>query len=212
MQMTNINDIGISSLEIADMTGKRHGNVLTDIRTMLNGLEIDELKFQSIYLDTNNRDKPMFVLPQREALILASGYDVKLRAKIIDRLQELEDANQKPLTKTQMLLQQVQAMVDAENRIEVLEEENKHLTIIAEDTIGRLEAIEVAVDHFTISGYCRLNKIKLPLEKSRKMGVKATSYCKKNNIETGDVPEGRWGTVNTYPLDVLEKLFPRNPK
>ncbi len=41
---------------------------------MLEGLEIDESKFGGIYLDTRNRNQEMYILPEREAMILASGY------------------------------------------------------------------------------------------------------------------------------------------
>ncbi len=74
----------ITSLQIAEQTGKTHSNVLVDIRKMLIGLELAELKFQSGYLDKNNQERNMFILPEREAMILASGYDVKLRAMIVD--------------------------------------------------------------------------------------------------------------------------------
>lgn len=81
----------MSSLEIAKLTGKRHDNVMRDIRTML-----DELGGVHSFEDThtnpqNGQSYLIFNLPKREALILVSGYSVAMRAKIIDRWQELEN-------------------------------------------------------------------------------------------------------------------------
>lgn len=90
--MSNLTHIqnGLSSLEIAELTGKQHKNVLRDIDNMLDSLEVGKLKFERTYLDTQNKQRKCYNLPKRESLILASGYDVKLRAKIIDRWAELE--------------------------------------------------------------------------------------------------------------------------
>ncbi len=74
----------ITSLQIAEQTGKEHKNVLTSIRDMLDGLEIGRLKFEHSYLNSQNKEQPMFILPEREAMILASGYDIRLRAMIVD--------------------------------------------------------------------------------------------------------------------------------
>lgn len=83
----------MSSREIAELTGKRHDNVMRDIREMLGQLygEGGVLKFEDTYRHAQNgQTYPVFRLPKRECLILVSGYDVHLRAKIIDRWQELE--------------------------------------------------------------------------------------------------------------------------
>lgn len=83
----------MSSREIAELTGKRHDNVMRDIREMLGQLycEGGVLKFEDTYRNAQNgQTYPVFNLPKRESLILVSGYDVHLRAKIIDRWQELE--------------------------------------------------------------------------------------------------------------------------
>ena len=85
-------EMTMSSVEIATLTGKRHDNVMRDIKVMLDELEIDTLKFEGIYLDSQNRQRHLYNLPKRECLILVSGYDTKLRAAIIDRWQQLEDA------------------------------------------------------------------------------------------------------------------------
>lgn len=81
---------GMDSREIAQLTGKRHDHVCRDILRMLEELEIPAPKFGAGYLDAQNQRRRCFVLPKRECLILASGYSVVLRAKIIDRWIELE--------------------------------------------------------------------------------------------------------------------------
>lgn len=88
----------MSSREIAELTGKRHDNVMRDIRDML--IELygagGVLKFEGTYLNEQNGQRyPLFDLPKRETLILVSGYNLAMRARIIDRWQELE-ARQRP--------------------------------------------------------------------------------------------------------------------
>jgi Rha family phage regulatory protein len=82
----------MSSREIAELTGKRHDNVMRDARGMLVELygENDLLRFEGVYQGGNGERRPCFNLPKRETLILVSGYDLAMRAKIIDRWQELE--------------------------------------------------------------------------------------------------------------------------
>lgn len=88
----------MSSLEIAELTGKEHRNVMRDIRKMLESLENgNALSFERVYTDSKGETRPCYHLPKRECLILVSGYDVPLRAKIIDRWMELEGITASPV-------------------------------------------------------------------------------------------------------------------
>ena len=78
----------MSSLEIAELTGKEHRNVMSDIRKMLDELNIDAAMFSATYKAGRNNTYECFNLPKRETLILVSGYSVSMRASIIDRWQE----------------------------------------------------------------------------------------------------------------------------
>lgn len=80
----------MSSREIAELTGKEHKNVLADIRAMLSELGGTPAEFSADLPDAYGRLQPAFQLPKRECLILVSGYSLALRARIIDRWQELE--------------------------------------------------------------------------------------------------------------------------
>lgn len=83
----------MSTREIADLTGKRHDNVMADTRKMLAELhgEGGVLNFQDTQPNPQNgQSYAVFMLPKRETLILISGYSLPMRARIIDRWQELE--------------------------------------------------------------------------------------------------------------------------
>lgn len=90
----------MSSVKIAELTGKQHKNVKRDIEKILNTLEIDKLKCERIYLDTSNRKQTCYELEERELLILASGYNIKLRASIIDELAKIKGRLANPLRNT----------------------------------------------------------------------------------------------------------------
>jgi phage regulator Rha-like protein len=80
----------MSSLEIAERTGKRHDHVMRDIKKMLHELKIDAPHFWGTYKTEQGNTYHCYNLPKRESLILVSGYNVTMRAAIIDRWQELE--------------------------------------------------------------------------------------------------------------------------
>lgn len=86
----------MSSREIAQLTGKDHRHVLADIRKMFEELGETSAGFSADLPDAYGRPQPAFKLPKRETLILVSGYNVGMRAKIIDRWQELEAAVAQP--------------------------------------------------------------------------------------------------------------------
>lgn len=88
----------MSSVEIAELTGKKHQHVMRDIRAALEGLSKSGQPFEGTYINAQGRAQPCFNLPKRECLILVSGYSIDLRAKIIDRWMELEQGEAAPAT------------------------------------------------------------------------------------------------------------------
>ena len=68
------NVLTMSSLEIAELTGKDHRNVMRDIRNMLNQLGINSAQFGSQYKDSTGRSLPMFNLPKYLADLLLTKY------------------------------------------------------------------------------------------------------------------------------------------
>ena len=80
----------MSSLLIAEITGKEHKNVLADIRRVLSEAEIEDAKFLAPCKMPSGQTATVYNLPRRECDLVISGYSVKYRLAIIDRWHELE--------------------------------------------------------------------------------------------------------------------------
>lgn len=91
----------MSSLEIAELTGKQHAHVMRDIRNLLEQ-GVSESNFG---LSSYNQPQPnggykkvdCHELTRKGSLILASGYNALLREKIIDRWEALETGKAEPI-------------------------------------------------------------------------------------------------------------------
>lgn len=82
----------LTSLQLAEITGKTHSHILRDIRNMEKAWYfITGTKFGfSEYLDASGKKNPMFELSMLESLYIATKFNDKDRAKLIMRWFELE--------------------------------------------------------------------------------------------------------------------------
>ena len=138
------NVMTMSSLEIAELTGKRHDHVMVDIEKMLSDLGKAAPDFAgTAFYEVNNakRSRKIYNLPKRETLILVSGYSVAMRARIIDRWQELEQKEstqfKMPKTLSEALLLAGQQAALAEERQRLLEQQKPKVEFA--ETVGRSE-------------------------------------------------------------------------
>jgi phage regulator Rha-like protein len=142
----------MTSLEIAELTGKQHNNVLRDIRAMLEELEMMPDQFRSdIPIPGPNggaRQSTIYRLPKREVMVLVSGYNVKIRAKIVDRWQELE--SQVP-SLPQSRIELLRLALAAEERAELARAEaDKALKTIADNRLYPRVSPEAGRQHISI--------------------------------------------------------------
>ncbi|OPB31406.1 phage regulatory protein/antirepressor Ant [Bartonella sp. AR 15-3] len=168
----------MSSREIADLCKKQHTHIMRDIRKMLGELysESTESKFglsefTGLYKDSTGRSLPCYNLPKRECLILVSGYSTALRAKIIDRWQELEkqvatpqvdlaNALENPLTIKQLLLESINQLEDLRNEVSTLKPKAEALEGLkrSDGLFGLIEAAKILeVRPKDLTNYLRKN-------------------------------------------------------
>lgn len=105
----------------------------------------------------------------------------------------------KPLTPAEQLLAQAQLMVNMENRLNILEKNNARL----ENNLRRT----ITNEYFTVIGYANFRGINANAYNSSVIGRKASKICKDCGLAIGKVIDSKYGTINTYPLDVLDEIF-----
>lgn len=104
-----------------------------------------------------------------------------------------------PLTPAEQLLAQAKVMVDMENRLNILEKNNARLENHLRRTITN--------EYFTVIGYANFRGINANTYNSSVIGRKASKICKDCGLAIGKVIDSKYGTINTYPLDVLDEIF-----
>ena len=82
----------MTSLEIAEITGKQHNHLMRDIRNMEAAWEkITQSKFGlNSYQDSTGRTLPCYSLNKTECLYIATKFNDEARAKLVIRWQQLE--------------------------------------------------------------------------------------------------------------------------
>lgn len=189
----------MSSLQIAELTGKTHSHVMRDIRTILEqGVSESNFGLGS-YTDANNNPRPCYNLTKKGCLILASGYDAKLREKIIDRWEELENEKKNSDNMSSLQLFELALNSIKENQIE-LKEIKKEVEQLKVKTATK-------PDYFTVVGYASLNGITLTYKQASAIGKKASKMCKRMRLITDSTPDPRFGRVRMYPSHVLDEIF-----
>ena len=116
----------MTSLEIAEVTGKRHSDVLEAIRNMEPAWEkVAQRKFPlGSYKDANNQDRPCYMLNKTECLYVATKFNDEARAKLVLRWEELET---KEASITKVPITFAEALRLAADQAEKIEAQQKQL-------------------------------------------------------------------------------------
>ena len=125
-----VDDERMTSLQIAEITGKPHNDVMKAIRKMEPAWErVQEGKFSLMQeeVETNNgghKMRPYYSLNKEECLYIATKFNDEARAKLIKRWKELEEQHQKPSV-PQNYLEALESLIKAEKEKQQLALENK---------------------------------------------------------------------------------------
>ena len=78
--------LSMSTREIAELTGKRHDNVMRDFRDVCEALELGLLSFEDTSVNPQNGQTYIqYLLPKDLTTTLVSGYSIPMRHKIVMR-------------------------------------------------------------------------------------------------------------------------------
>ena len=120
----------MTSLQIAEITGKPHNDVMKAIRKMepaWQKVQGGNFSLMQEEVETNNgghKMRPYFSLNKEECLCIATKFNDEARAKLIKRWKELEEQHQKPSV-PQNYLEALKYLVKAEEEKQQLAFENK---------------------------------------------------------------------------------------
>lgn len=225
----------MSSREIAELTGKEHRNVMRDIRTMLDEIKEDVLKFERMLPDRYGRPQPVFELDREMTELLLTGYSVELRRRVLARWRELEEQQKAPFPDLSTDEGKLLVIQDLATKQLVLIQEKKELTekldtaIRTKAEIGsRREATAMATASAKAREVARLkeelgrNQAHATVKVVEKMTRKAydwrplKKYCADVGLQPRKVVDEQYGTVNAWPAIAwrnvhgvdLEMLFP----
>lgn len=116
----------MTSLQIAEITGKPHADVMKAIRKMEPAWsKINEGNFSLVdYQDKKGETRPCYSINKEECLYIATKFNDEARAKLIKRWKELEEQHQKPSV-PQNYLEALKSLVKSEEEKQQLALENK---------------------------------------------------------------------------------------
>jgi anti-repressor protein len=111
----------------------------------------------------------------------------------------MEKVANKPMNQFEFLQMQLDLMKEQAKRIDAIESK---IQTIEQKQIGTGE-----IQNFTIMGYCNNIKKQISLDQAKIYGQKCSKLCTQMGFQTGKVPDPRYGSVKTYPVDVLKEII-----
>ena len=193
-----------TSLRIAEFTGKEHKHVMRDIKALLDTGKFDRSNFGPIsYKDSRSLERPAYECDRRGTAILMMGFtgeralDWKITYdKAFEDMARRLAEPPKALTTGEMFRMQADWMVAQEQRMDALEARQKRTEALADQS----------TDFVAVTGFLRLRNGRVEGRLALDIGREASKRARERGIELGSTPHERWGSVNTYPEDLLEEV------
>ena len=185
----------MTSLEISEITGKEHKNILADVRDEISklGTERGQLIFQpSYYINEQNKKQPMFVANIQGVLQLGARYSADVRYKLIEKVTKKETVKTKENTFKNDLLDIEKDKIRLE-KSRILKELSQSFTNEKYREILQIYSANALYDEPILELPAIEKKSYTATEIGKKLGItsmKVGSIAKKQNLKTDEY--GYW--------------------
>mgnify|MGYP003106032822 FL=1 len=129
--MENLEQKAITSVEVADMVGKPHNDLMKDIRrytSQFNEGNISHVEFftENTYLDKKGQERPCYLVTKKGCEFIAHKLTgvkgTEFTAKYINRFHEMEETIQRPRTALEQIALLAQGTVELEQKVDSVEQ------------------------------------------------------------------------------------------
>ena len=220
MNQLTVPVLTMSSRDIAELTGKEHKHVLRDCLTIFEELDLDPMGYaQNWTHPQNGQTYTEYLLPKDLVETLITGYSIKLRYQVIQRLHELENLLKPEVMLPHDLPTALRALADTHEQLQKAQFERE----IAIKTKAHISDKKTATAMATASNAVQENtRLKDQLGQSKKNATtlsveRATGrtytwqplnkWCKAHGVKPQKVHDDRYGKVNTYPSQAWNDVY-----
>lgn len=112
---------------------------------------------------------------------------------------EVEKKALQPLSESELILRSAQMLVNLERNQKAIEQRLK--------AIEERPQVNAEVQHFSILGYCNNIHKQISINEAKIYGQKCRRLCNELGMVIGKIADPRFGSVNTYPKDVLSEVI-----
>jgi prophage antirepressor-like protein len=153
------------------------------------------------------KESDVYRLTMKSKMDRAEEFQDWIVEEVLPSIRKTGSYSVAPMSAGEILLAQAQALIALEKAQEEQQRRTALLEAKTQEVAERLDHIETATNHFTIMGWCSMNKRSVAVATAASMGKLATKECKARKLEVGKTPDPRFGLVSTYPKFLLDELF-----
>ena len=133
-------------------------------------------------------------------------------AKSLEIMKTVSKKNMVSPTQTKEVATQTKEVDQQTALIQIMESQQKFMIAVLDklDKIGNQQSLQIEApreDYFSLVGYTSLNGIKTNRSELAMHGMTLKKMAKLNNFTVRQIPDERWGKVNSYPVELLDEYF-----
>nr|DAK21840.1 MAG TPA: repressor domain protein [Caudoviricetes sp.] len=150
------------------------------------------------------KEANLYRLIMRSKLQNAEKFQDWVVEEVLPSIRKTGSYSIKPMSPAEIIIAQGQALLALEQKqLELQEAQNRQAKDIE---YLKTKAVH-RPDYYSIIGFANKVKIKVGLEKAKKLGKMCVKLCKEKGYTTEKIDDPRFGYIRTYPHDVLEEIF-----
>ncbi len=177
-------------------------------------------KYNQLFVNTNDsllvktppngiqiiNEKDVYRLIMRSKLPSAERFQDWVCDEVLPSIRKTGSYSEKELSPAEFLLHQAQRMVDQERKMKQIETEQKKQSLELEEIKAKVTTTNS--DFYTVSGFAAIRNLRhLDVNKANLLGRLASKLSRHYGIDIGKVKDERYGSVNTYHIDILTEAF-----